>query len=591
MSIITLMTIKGLGDKLNAFRLIQVEIDNSHSSRGAKVLNVSNVGLLLIAAVATISTVDIALSTNRLWVALITLGVQTIAMLGFFIEPKLDAITVRLLLTSYLAFYVVVLFFSNGSVIMPPYWSLSFILFTFVAAGGKEAFVWSFFHAGVMAVSVYKYRTEPFAPSTNELRLFGYVYLLTLGFSFLLDYATKLTSKRAFNQNKRLEETNARYDIILNSVGDGLVATDERGIIEFANTRALELLKMTRQQLLGQPLTAVIISKDSSGRFVPHHERPITKVLNQGETVTLNQTSKERYYFVRGDGEEFPVGMICSPVKVLNQIRGSIMLFHDISVEDQIDRAKSEFVSLASHQLRTPLNVITWYVEKLLSKRKGSLNISQESYLAEIKNNSGRMIRLVSDLLNVSRVELGRIKVKFEPVNLNTLIEPLIKEIEPLMIDKKMSMTKDITLPSGGVLEKSDESIVTVIIQNLLSNAVKYTPEGGSIHLFVGEQPNIQLPDEVLSTIKANSAGVYISVKDTGIGIPASQQAKIFSKLFRAENVQSLDVSGTGLGLYVTQSFANALGGVIWFNSIEGQGSTFTVFLPYTNTKATGVKE
>ena len=242
-----------------------------------------------------------------------------------------------------------------------------------------------------------------------------------------------------------------------------------------------------------------------------------------------------------------------------------------------MDRAKSEFVSLASHQLRTPLNVVSWYLEKLLSKRKGALNEKQEEYLHEVSTNNDRMIRLVSDLLNVSRVELGRVKLKNEQVDIRPIAKVLIKEIEPLAEQKQINFSNNIQI-SDGIFKQSDESIVTVIVQNLLSNAIKYTPAHGTV--------TTRLTDSLSSSSFAekleDKSGVLISVQDSGIGIPKDQQDKIFSKLFRAANVQSLDVSGTGLGLYVTQSFVEALDGMIWFESSEGRGTTFYVFLPYT---------
>jgi two-component system sensor histidine kinase VicK len=540
--------------------------------------------LIGIGIVATVSTFEIALRTNTIWAALVTLGIQTIAIAFFFIEPRYDHITTRLLLFSYLVFYVLVLFTQTDGSAFPLYWVFTYILFAFVGSGGAESFIWIGAQFFILLGGIARHEVfyEPKLGSTS-LRLFIYAYVLVTGFAFILDYAAKLTNRRVVTQNKELEETNARYDVILNSVGDGLIATDERGIVTFMNQKACQLLTMDRREIIGQPLTAVLLTRTETGELIPHRERHITKVLTgKLENAVLNQTSKERQYLVRSDGSSFLAGMVISPVRVIGQVRGAIMLFHDMSVEDQIDRAKSEFVSLASHQLRTPLNVVSWYVEKLLSKRKGDLNHHQEDYLKEISTNNERMIRLVSDLLNVSRVELGRIKIKFEQVDIKALIPALLKEVSPIIEQKEFNFNVDVDIQKG-VFEKSDESIVTVIIQNLLSNAIKYTTEKGTITFRASErQPGGELiPAVVRERLDANPNGVYISVQDTGIGIPEEQQNKIFSKLFRADNVQSLDVSGTGLGLYVTQSFAEALGGTIWFQSKPGLGSTFMVYLPY----------
>ena len=539
--------------------------------------------ILVISGMATLSTIEISIKTNTLWVALITLGIQAIAVCFFFIEPKLDHITTRLLLLSYLVFYGAVMFTHDGSTPFPLYWVFSYVLFAFVSGGGLESFIWIGAQFSILISGIIWHQLNHYPKlETSEIRIFIYGYLLVVGFSYLLDYASKLSLRRLGGQSHELEETNARYDVILNSIGEGLIATDTKGIVEFINKEALELLGVSRSDIIGQPLTAVVLAKDESGKLIPHRERLLTGVLASGEQKSITQASKKKQKLVRSDGTDFLVGMVVSPVKVVGQIRGAIMLFHDISIEDQIDRTKSEFVSLASHQLRTPLNVVSWYVEKLLSERKGPLNDKQKDYLSEVSTNNERMIRLVSDLLNVSRVELGKVKIKYEKVDALDLISTLTKEIGPIIEQKGLHLNTNLADVSNGIFERSDESLVTVIIQNLLSNAIKYTPGNGNVNLTLQESVGtITIPNQLNDREIPSQKGLFLYVSDNGIGIPKEQHAQIFSKLFRADNVQTLDVSGTGLGLYVTQSFVEALGGSIWFESEEGKGTTFYVFLPY----------
>jgi signal transduction histidine kinase len=555
-------------NQLNTFRLLQMEIVTRHpGSAFKKIINVPNISLLLTSLISTVFTLELALHTNTLWAALLTIGMQTIAFAFFFIEPKYDQVVARLLLLSYLIFYFVIMFFHGGIPPFPLYWTFSFVLFAFVGCDSDmESFAWVIAQATIIIVGIIRQQafSEP-KLSSFELRSFAYSYILVIGFSYMLDYAAKLTARRIIGQTHQLEEANAKYDVILNGVGDGLIATDEKGIVEFVNKKASQLLKIPRHDLIGQPLTSVVIAKNEDGELIQHKHRPVTKVLASGEIVTIGQASKDRQYFVRGDNTTMLTGMVVSPVKVMGQIRGAIMLFHDMSVEDQIDKAKSEFVSLASHQLRTPLNVVSWYVEKMLSRKKGDLNDKQTEYLHEIGNNNVRMIRLVSDLLNVSRVDLGRVKIKGEDVALLPLIDELVKEISPLMHKKQIDFTVSKEIDDT-TLNGSDNSVVTVIIQNLLSNAMKYTRDNGKVTL-------------LMSKVNAPTEGINISVTDNGVGIPTDQQSKIFSKLFRAQNVQDMDVEGTGLGLYITKSFVDALGGKIWFES-NMPGTTFFVFLP-----------
>lgn len=584
---LTIVEIRDLAKKINTFRLVQVEITRMHNkSVFDRVFNIPNMLVILIGGIAGVSTIEIALNTGTLWAAFITLGIQAIAMAFFFLEPKFDSITTRLLLFSYLIFYILIMFTQDNGGAFPLYWVFSYVLFIFVCSSGIESFLWIGAQFAILLGGIIRHELyyEP-KIGMNSIRMFIYTYAVVAGFSFLLDYASKLATDRAHAQNKELEDTNARYDVILNSVGDGLIATDTKGTVEFVNKEACNLLKINRHDLIGQPLTAVVLAKNESGDLIPHRERLLTGVLASGEAITINQASKTKQKLVRGDGSDFLVGMVISPVKVVGQMRGAIMLFHDMSLEDQIDRTKSEFVSLASHQLRTPLNVVSWYVEKLLSERKGPLNERQKNYLNEVGTNNERMIRLVSDLLNVSRVELGRVKIKYEKINILSLVAPLIKEIEPITIQKNLKLETHIDV-ANGVFERSDESLVTIIVQNLLSNAIKYTPDGGTINLTLQEKiGTIKIPEQLTDREILAHNGVFLSVMDSGIGIPKEQHSQIFSKLFRADNVQALDVSGTGLGLYVTQSFVEALGGSIWFDSEQGVGTTFYVFLPYEGGK------
>lgn len=231
-----------------------------------------------------------------------------------------------------------------------------------------------------------------------------------------------------------------------------------------------------------------------------------------------------------------------------------------------IDETKSQFVTIASHQLRTPLTAIKWYAELLLTGGLGNLNDNQKEYLQELFHASEKMAELIDALLNVSRIEMGTFSVNPEPVNLASLIQEELKELSMQIQDKnfKFSEKYDQTIP----LINLDVNLTKIIIQNILSNAVKYTKEGGEISI------NLRLTK--------NSSKILFSVKDTGYGIPEDQQSKIFTKLFRADNIKQLDTQGTGLGLYVIKSILETFNGKIWFESTENIGSTFFIEIPIT---------
>ena len=225
-----------------------------------------------------------------------------------------------------------------------------------------------------------------------------------------------------------------------------------------------------------------------------------------------------------------------------------------------VEHTKEEFVSLASHQLRTPLTALRWYSEVLLKDMSG---ISRETrdYLIKIYTNTQRMSQLVNSLLNASRVELGTLSRVRKEVDLKLIAASVIDELNPEIQLKGLKFTKTFSIEP--LIIFADPQVVRIIIQNLLSNAVKYTPKGGQVSLSIKKQES-----------------ALLIVRDTGLGIPGEAQSKIFQKFFRADNIRDIDTNGSGLGLYIVKSAIAEVGGDIRFDSEEGKGTTFYVTLP-----------
>ena len=228
----------------------------------------------------------------------------------------------------------------------------------------------------------------------------------------------------------------------------------------------------------------------------------------------------------------------------------------------QIDKAKTEFVSLASHQLRTPLTSINWFSQMLIDGDAGKMNKEQLDFMQQISESSERMVALVNDLLNVSRIDLQTFSIAPTDVDIKALARSISDEMKPTIDKKKIDFNLEIATKVNVV--KADEKLMRMVMQNLLSNAIKYTPENGKVGFMIDhEQGNLR-----------------IRVRDTGVGIPKAQQKKIFSKLFRADNVRGIETEGTGLGLYIVKSVIDNSGGKISFDSVENVGTTFTVIFP-----------
>lgn|GEM_PF-1004506 len=232
-----------------------------------------------------------------------------------------------------------------------------------------------------------------------------------------------------------------------------------------------------------------------------------------------------------------------------------------LAKSQELDRAKTEFVGLASHQLRTPLTAVSWFTEMLLKKDFGNLNEKQADYLGEIYAGNQRMIDLVDDLLNTSRIDMGTISAKLELVNLSEAMESVLSEFSPQISQKNLNIEKKFSRNLPRVL--IDPEHLGIVFQNILSNAVKYTSAKGKIAVEMRRQ----------------NSHILVKIADNGWGIPAAQQKKIFTKLFRADNVRKKDTEGTGLGLYIARAIIKKSGGKIWFESKENKGTTFYIAL------------
>ncbi|RNC73128.1 MAG: PAS domain S-box protein, partial [Desulfuromonadales bacterium] len=241
---------------------------------------------------------------------------------------------------------------------------------------------------------------------------------------------------------------------------------------------------------------------------------------------------------------------------------GRLYVFRDVTRERELDRMKSDFVSLVSHELRTPLTSIAGYVEMLVDGDAGPLSEEQEEYLGIVKRNTDRLTTLINDLLDVTRIEAGKIQLKREPLALSSIIRGVAQSLLPPMEAKEQTLTID--LPDDLPAVYGDGNRVVQIVTNLLSNAHKYTPRHGAIAISGGRE----------------GATVRVDIRDTGIGLSPDDQAKLFSRFFRADNPTTREVGGTGLGLWITRSLVEMHGGEITVTSTPGEGSTFSFTLP-----------
>lgn len=365
--------------------------------------------------------------------------------------------------------------------------------------------------------------------------------------------------KRAQAEILELKE---RDEAVLTSIGDAVFACDKDGNVLLFNKAAEVLTGFPAHRVIGQKYTKIITLLREAD------EKPVGDLVSKA--IKENKVIKNTNHtlLIAKTGTKIPVVNSIAPIKKpTGDVVGCVVTFRDVTQERAVDRTKTEFVSLASHQLRTPLTAINWYCEMLLSEDNAKLTDKQRYYANETYKASKRMVKLMDALLNVSRLEMGTFTIEPNLLNVVDVAKISISELKT-QISKNMLVLRE-TYDDNLPLLSADSKLLTIIIQNLLSNAVKYTPVRGQVEL----------------AIHKIEKGIVLTVADNGIGIPASQQGQVFTKMFRADNVKKIDPEGTGLGLYMVKTIVEATGGKIWFTSTEGKGSKFNVSFPLTGMK------
>lgn len=355
--------------------------------------------------------------------------------------------------------------------------------------------------------------------------------------------------------DKRVEDTllpaGLYSELYKNSPVPYLVLT-ATGEIESANTAALRLFGLTTNRLL-QRNAFELIAYEELGRI-----DLLIQKYRSGIAV-----SDELIRVIRADNREAWALLSLFRFERGTEVAAGLLTLVDITKQKRAEDAKSAFVSLASHQLRTPIAGMKWSVELLeLDEEAGKLSSRQKKYVGRLLASIDRMARLVDDFLRVSRFELGSFTPEYERVVLSELCDEVIAEQGARALQKSLHITKQYDSSVDTIL--SDPNLLRMIITNLVNNAIKYTPMKGQVMVRFARQER----------------ALQLSVTDTGMGIPSSDQAQIFSKLFRASNATRDVPDGTGLGLYIVREAVSVLGGSISFTSTENLGTTFNVTLP-----------
>lgn len=367
----------------------------------------------------------------------------------------------------------------------------------------------------------------------------------------------KRKEKELANNYMELDKEKAKDEALLTSIGDGVIAIDHQKKIILFNEAASKMIGIDSAKVIDQPYDLILKLQDEKTH------QPVVNFINnslQGkESVTTTRLMLQRV-----SGEMLPVLPTISPIfDSQKKITGVVIVLKDITWERELEKLKDEFVSLASHELRTPMTAIKGLISMIFEGDYGNINDGLRDPLSDIAKSTDRLIQLVNDMLDVSRIEAGRMKFTLTEVSISDLISEVVTMLKPLAVQKNIQL--GVKGPDTGKIMADADKVKQILI-NLVSNAIKFTDYG-----FV--------------TISFRPWGkfAYISVVDSGIGITGVNQAKLFGKFAQISTSQLGRPVGTGLGLYLSREFTRRMGGELWLEHSEtGRGSTFTFALPLT---------
>lgn len=369
---------------------------------------------------------------------------------------------------------------------------------------------------------------------------------------------TQLALDQLQLEKARLQQTNSKDEAILTSIGDGVVAISQDNRIFLFNRMAARLSGFTKDEVIGQPYREVV-------KFATEKEGDEINIVDQVYQGSQG-LSEGRLVIINRNGQRTPISLTAAPIRnELNLIQGVVIVFRDVTHDRQLDKMKDEFVSIASHELRTPMTAIKGMLSMILEGDYGQYGQELKEPLEDISLSTNRLIALVNDILDVSRIEAGRIKIKLTTFKIDDVINEVVGSL------KIVAAQKGLELKIGALSiysVQADIDKTKQILNNLIGNSIKFTDQGSI-------------------TISAEIAQEFIKVYvvDTGIGIRVEDRPKLFGKFAQIVTAQTGKPVGTGLGLFISKQLCQMMGGDLWIaGSQVGRGSTFVFSLPVAGT-------
>ena len=399
--------------------------------------------------------------------------------------------------------------------------------------------------------------------------IIGYLFFgfLPLIFSLVLWIRRQKTDDNTSNLENRLSAVENKSDVVINAIDDGVLAISKDGNIELINPSAQQIIGWNQGDALGLNWKSVLKLVTSDGKDVEDLENPIAQSLSKNQP-----THNDKLFLLTSSEKRILVSIVSSPVGTDGE--GIIVVFRDITKEKAEEREQAEFISTASHEMRTPVASIEGYLGLALNPATAHIDEKARDFITKAHESAQHLGRLFQDLLDISKVEDGRMKNNPEIINVNEFLKDIFDGLATKASEKQLNYIFMPDIIDEGK-EKSLQPIFYAnidpdhfreVVSNLIENAIKYTPSG-----------------EVVVNVTGDDKQISVSVKDSGIGIPAEDIPHLFQKFYRVDNSDTREIGGTGLGLYLSRRLAEAMSGNLRVESKYKEGSTFYLEIPRIN--------
>ena len=396
--------------------------------------------------------------------------------------------------------------------------------------------------------------------------IIGYLFFgfLPLIFSLVLWIRRQKTDDNTSNLENRLSAVENKSDVVINAIDDGVLAISKDGNIELINPSAQQIIGWNQGDALGLNWKSVLKLVTSDGKDVEDLENPIAQSLSKNQP-----THNDKLFLLTSSEKRILVSIVSSPVGTDGE--GIIVVFRDITKEKAEEREQAEFISTASHEMRTPVASIEGYLGLALNPATAHIDEKARDFITKAHESAQHLGRLFQDLLDISKVEDGRMKNNPKVINVNEFLKDIFDGLATQANEKQLNYIFMPDIIDEGK-EKSLQPIFYAnidpdhfreVVSNLIENAIKYTPSG-----------------EVVVNITGDDKQISVSVKDSGIGIPAEDIPHLFQKFYRVDNSDTREIGGTGLGLYLSRRLAEAMSGNLRVESKYKEGSTFYLEIP-----------